>query len=71
MTRSEIEAMLDKVRQAYFDALDGKAVSFTGINGRSVTNHDPIAIRRELDYWEQRYRVACGNSSGPKLANFL
>ncbi|MBT0717810.1 hypothetical protein HGT71_05925 [Rosenbergiella epipactidis] len=71
MTRNEIETMLDKVRQAYLDALDGKAVSFTGINGRAVTNHDPIAIRRELDYWEQRYRLACGHSSGPKLANFL
>ena len=71
MTRNEIKQMLDKVQQAYTDSLDGKAVSFTGVNGRSVTNHDPVAMRNELEYWEKRYRVACGRGNGPKLANFL
>lgn len=49
MTRNEIKQMLDKVRQAYTDSLDGKAVSFTGVNGRAVTNHDPVAMRNELE----------------------
>ena len=50
MTKSEIQQMLVTVRQAYRDSLDGKSVSFTGVNGRAITNHDPVALRRELEY---------------------
>nr|WP_309300387.1 hypothetical protein [Citrobacter koseri] len=41
MTKTEIQQMLVTVRQAYRDSLDGKSVSFTGVNGRAITNHDP------------------------------
>ncbi|WP_368900360.1 hypothetical protein [Mixta calida] len=70
MTKLEIKQMLDMVRQAYRDALDGKSVSFTGVNGRSITNHDPVALRNELAYWEKRYQSASGRRSDYKLARF-
>ena len=35
MTKSEIQQMLVTVRQAYRDSLDGKSVSFTGVNYQS------------------------------------
>lgn len=71
MTRVEIKTMLDAVRIAYRDALDGKTVSFTGVNGRTLTNHDPKALREEMIYWEDQYAKA-GRRGGPyKLANFL
>lgn len=71
MTRDEIWKMLLMVRQAYQDSLDGKSVSFTGVNGRAITNHDPVALRTELEYWEKRWRNAGGRGGSFKLANFL
>nr|WP_226378786.1 MULTISPECIES: hypothetical protein [Escherichia] len=63
--------MLVIVRQAYRDSLDGKSVSFTGVNGRAITNHDPVALRRELEYWEKRWAAACQPTRKPyKLARF-
>ncbi|HBA5296249.1 TPA: hypothetical protein J8132_005363, partial [Escherichia coli] len=59
MKKDEIFQMLVIVRQAYRDSLDGKSVSFTGVNGRAITNHDPVALRRELEYWEKRWAAAC------------
>ncbi|WP_162287012.1 hypothetical protein [Pantoea stewartii] len=71
MTKDEVLDMLLMVRQAYRDSLDGKSVSFTGVNGRSITNHDPAAIREELAHWEKRWR-AFSRRGGPfKLAKFL
>lgn len=71
MTKDEIYQMLLQVRQAYRDALDGKSISFTGVTGRAITNHDPAALRAELNYWEQRWQ-AVNRRGGPfKLANFL
>lgn len=70
MTRNEIYRMLLTVRQAYADSLDGKSVSFTGVNGRAITNHDPVALRTELDYWERRWRAARGRGGSYKLARF-
>lgn len=70
MTRTEIHQILLAVRQAYTDSLEGKTVSFTGVNGRAITNHDPVALRTELDYWERRWRAAQGRGASYKLANF-
>lgn len=70
MTRPELQAMVSLVRQAYQDALDGKAVSFTGANGRAITNHDPAALRAELTYWEDRLQRATRRGNGYKLASF-
>lgn len=70
MTKDEILDMLIMVRHAYRDALDGKSVSFTGVNGRSITNHDPAALRKELEFWEKRWRIASGRGGSIKLANF-
>ncbi|KAB7896002.1 hypothetical protein GA565_08375 [Rouxiella sp. S1S-2] len=70
MTVTEVKTMLDCVRQAYQDSLDGKAVSFTGLNGRAVTHHDPVAMRKELEYWETRYQRAIKPSDTHKLARF-
>ena len=70
MTAQEIRAMRDRVLQAYQDSLDGKTVSFTGVNGRTLTNHDPIAIREELTYWESRLQRAVQRGAGYKLAIF-
>ncbi|QMG23701.1 hypothetical protein HVY64_18135 [Escherichia coli] len=71
MTKSEIQQMLVTVRQAYRDSLDGKRVSFTGVNGRAITNHDPVALRKELEYWEKRWQAVNGRGTNFKLANFL
>lgn len=71
MTKSEIQQMLVTVRQAYRDSLDGKSVSFIGVNGRAITNHDPVALRKELEYWEKRWQAVNGRSNTFKLANFL
>lgn len=71
MTKSEIQQMLVTVRQAYRDSLDGKSVSFTGVNGRAITNHDPVALRKELEYWEKRWQAVNGRSNTFKHANFL
>jgi hypothetical protein len=71
VTKDEIHKTLIMVRQAYQDSLDGKSVSFTGVNGRAVTNHDPVAMRTELEYWEKRWRTALGRGASYKLANFL
>ncbi|UAT41030.1 hypothetical protein [Escherichia fergusonii] len=71
MTKSEIQQMLVTVRQAYRDSLDGKSVSFTGVNGRAITNHDPVALRKELEYWEKRWQAVNGRGTTFKLANFL
>ncbi|AXM02777.1 MULTISPECIES: hypothetical protein [Escherichia] len=71
MTKSEIQQMLVTVRQAYRDSLDGKSVSFTGVNGRAITNHDPVALRKELEYWEKRWQAVNGRGTNFKLANFL
>ncbi|WP_320728289.1 hypothetical protein [Enterobacter ludwigii] len=71
MKKDEIFQMLVIVRQAYRDSLDGKSVSFTGVNGRAITNHDPVALRAELEYWEKRWRNASGRGINLKLANFL
>ncbi|EQA1467432.1 TPA: hypothetical protein ACIYQ4_001887 [Escherichia coli] len=71
MKKDEIFQMLVIVRQAYRDSLDGKSVSFTGVNGRAITNHDPVALRRELEYWEKRWAEACQPTRKPyKLARF-
>lgn len=70
MTKAEIFDNLQRVRQAYTDTLDGKAVSFTGVNGRAITNHDPAALRAELQYWERRWSLAERSGSGVKLARF-
>lgn len=71
MTRDEVWQMVKLVRQAYQDSLDGKSISFTGVNGRTITNHDPVALRKELDHWEGRW-AALNLRGGPfKLANFL
>ncbi|MBZ6390652.1 MAG: hypothetical protein LBE90_09115 [Pantoea dispersa] len=70
VTRTEIHQILLAVRQAYADSLEGKTVSFTGVNGRAITNHDPVALRTELDYWERRWRAAQGRGGSYKLANF-
>jgi len=69
--KNEIFRMLTLVRQAYADSLDGKSVSFTGVNGRAITNHDPAALRAELEYWEKRWRKASGRCGPYKLANFV
>ncbi len=71
MTKDEIHQTLIMVRQAYTDSLDGKSVSFTGVNGRAITNHDPVALRVELEYWEKRWRAATRRGTSYKLANFL
>lgn len=71
MTKSEIQQMLVTVRQAYRDSLDGKSVSFTGVNGRAITNHDPVALRKELEYWEKRWQAVNSRGTNFKLANFL
>lgn len=71
MTKSEIQQMLVTVRQAYRDSLDGKSVSFTGVNGRAITNHDPVALRKELEYWEKCWQAVNGRGTNFKLANFL
>jgi len=71
VTKDEIYKMLLLVRQAYADSLDGKSVSFTGVNGRAITNHDPIALRRELDHWEMRWASVNRQRSRFKLATFL
>lgn len=71
MNRNDIYQMLLTVRQAYRDSLDGKSVSFTGVNGRAITNHDPAALRAELEYWEKRWRNLSGRGGPYKLANFL
>ncbi|MGS3948919.1 hypothetical protein [Escherichia coli] len=69
--KDEIFQILVIVRQAYRDSLDGKSVSFTGVNGRAITNHDPVALRRELEYWEKRWAAACQPTRKPyKLARF-
>ncbi|MEG3135515.1 hypothetical protein SC206_18315 [Rouxiella sp. T17] len=70
MTLSEISVILERVRQAYQDSLNGKSVSFTGITGRAVTNHDPLALRKELEYWETRYQNATQRGGIHKLAQF-
>ncbi|HCR3324283.1 TPA: hypothetical protein ON514_003904 [Citrobacter freundii] len=70
MTKSEIQQMLVTVRQAYRDSLDGKSVSFTGVNGRAITNHDPVALRRELEYWEKRLVAVNRRGGSFKLARF-
>lgn len=62
--------MVAVVRQAYQDSLDGKSVSFTGANGRAITNHDPAAMRAELDHWEGRLQRATRRGRGYKLAFF-
>lgn len=71
MKKDEIFRILTMVRQAYADSLDGKNVSFTGVNGRAITNHDPAALRAELEYWEKRWRNASGRGGPYKLANFV
>ncbi|MGN7911727.1 hypothetical protein [Enterobacter sp. 22466] len=71
MTRNEVWNMVLLVRQAYQDSLDGKSVSFTGVNGRAITNHDPIALRKELEYWEARWSSLCRRGGSFKLVNFL
>lgn len=71
MTKDDVFQTLQAVRQAYRDSLDGKSVSFTGVNGRAITNHDPKALRDELEYWERRWRLFTRRGSSPKLANFL
>lgn len=71
MTKQELSEMVVRVRGFYTDSLDGKSVSFTGVNGRTITNHDPIAMRAELAYWEKRLRNASGRGGGYKLANFV
>jgi hypothetical protein len=71
MTKQELSEMVVRVRGFYTDTLDGKSVSFTGVNGRTITNHDPAAMRNELEYWEKRLRNASGRGSGYKLANFV
>jgi hypothetical protein len=70
VTRSEIFKTLQMVRQAYQDSLDGKSVSFTGVNGRAITNHDPAALREELEYWEARWRTVSRRGGPYKLARF-
>lgn len=71
MTKQELSEMVVRVRGFYNDSLDGKAVSFTGVNGRTITNHDPLAMRAELEYWEKRLRNASCRGGGYKLANFV
>jgi len=71
MTKDDVFQTLQAVRQAYRDSLDGKSVSFTGVNGRAITNHDPKALRDELEYWERRWRLFTRRSGSHKLANFL
>lgn len=71
MTREDIYQTLLAVRRAYTDSLDGKSVSFTGVNGRAITNHDPEALRKELEYWENRWRSLNNRGRSYKLANFL
>lgn len=70
MKVQDIRDMVERVRQAYLDALDGKSVSFTGMNGRAITNHDPSALRAELDYWEGRLKRATTRCNGYRLARF-
>ncbi|MGG8285594.1 hypothetical protein [Klebsiella sp. 141162] len=71
MTKEDLRKTLMMVRQAYQDSLDGKSISFTGVNGRAITNHDPKALREELDYWERRWRAANNRGGSYKLAKFL
>ncbi|AKM89458.1 MULTISPECIES: hypothetical protein [Enterobacteriaceae] len=71
MTKDDIWKTLLMVRQAYQDSLDGKSISFTGVNGRAITNHDPKALRDELEYWERRWRAVNSRGGSYKLANFL
>ncbi|WP_313752535.1 hypothetical protein [Mixta calida] len=59
------------VRQAYQASLDGKSVSLTGVNGRAITHHDPVALRKELEYWEKRWNTLNRRGGSYKLANFL
>ncbi|WP_038153474.1 hypothetical protein [Trabulsiella guamensis] len=70
MTREEIWDMLLLVRMAYKDSLEGKSISFTGVNGRSITNHDPDAIREEIRYWEKLWAAANRRGGNVKLAHF-
>lgn len=71
MTKDDVFQTLQAVRQAYRDSLDGKSVSFSGVNGRAITNHDPKALRDELEYWERRWRLFTRRGGAHKLANFL
>ncbi|MGR3929520.1 hypothetical protein [Pseudocitrobacter faecalis] len=71
MTKPEILKNLQLVQQAYQDSLDGKSVSFTGVNGRAITNHDPVALRTELEYWEGRWRRVNRPGGQYKLARFV
>ena len=70
MKLTDINDTLKMVRQAYQDSLDGKTVSFTGVNGRTITNHDPVALRKELEYWEQRRATALNRGATVRLARF-
>lgn len=70
MTKEDLLKTLMMVRQAYQDSLDGKSISFTGVNGRAITNHDPKALREELDYWDRRWRAANNRGGLYKLAKF-
>lgn len=71
MKKEEVYQTLVMVRQAYRDSLDGKSVSFTGVNGRAITNHDPAALRAELEYWEKRWVAVRQPTRKPyKLARF-
>lgn len=70
MTRDEIRNTLTLIQQAYRDSLDGKSISFTGVNGRAITNHDPAALRKELEYWENRWDKINRRRSPYKLAHF-
>lgn len=70
MTKDEIRQNLLLVQQAYRDALDGKSISFTGVNGRAITNHDPAALRAELEYWEKRWQAVSRRGGTHKLASF-
>lgn len=71
MKKDDIWRTLVMVRQAYQDSLDGKSISFTGVNGRAITNHDPKELRDELEYWERRWREVNSRGGSYKLANFL
>ncbi|WP_345758132.1 hypothetical protein [Klebsiella aerogenes] len=71
MTKEDLLKTLMMVRQAYQDSLDGKSISFTGVNGRAITNHDPKALREELNYWERRWRAVNNRGGSYKLAKFL
>ena len=70
MTIDALRDMVSRAQQAYLDALDGKSVSFTGVNGRAITNHDPQALRAELVYWENRLQKATSRGRDYRLATF-